>query len=95
MDKARSPLSLSTQQGDITGFPQQANAVVVVVKVVVVDIEAGRGEAPNDDEGKLYQRPSIAPELETVIYCPHPLYFIRRQEQFMLLLSRHQYEVLS
>ncbi|MBS0649217.1 MAG: hypothetical protein JSS10_08350 [Verrucomicrobia bacterium] len=45
MDKVRSPLSLNSA-GKITGFPQGTDAVVLIV-VVVVDVEAARGKAPN------------------------------------------------
>ena len=43
------------------GFPQGSHAVVVVVEVVVVDVEAARGEAPNNDLRSLCRRPSEAP----------------------------------
>ena len=88
MDQVRSPLSLSTQQGKITEFPQGTNAVVVVVEVVVVDIEAARAGAPNNDNRNLYQHPSMAPEIETdaaTIPSPSPVFYLEtRANSFSL-----------
>jgi len=52
VDQVRPPLSLSAQQGKVTGFPPTPRAVVlIVITIVVVDVEAGRGGAPNNGKG--------------------------------------------
>ena len=45
----------------MTRFPQSTHADVSVVVVVVVDVEAARGEAPNNHARDLYRYPSLAP----------------------------------
>jgi hypothetical protein len=69
--------------GKVTEFPQGAAADVVIVKVVVVDVEAGRGEAPNNKGEGICA--DIHPEHQgkkTAVDDFCPLYFIGRLELF-------------
>jgi len=66
--------------GKIAGFPQARNADVLVVVVVVVDVQAARGEAPNHPKGTSADVHPQHQSQKQYFICPHPLYFIRRLE---------------
>ncbi|NGX59057.1 MAG: hypothetical protein KR126chlam3_00201 [Chlamydiae bacterium] len=81
--------------GKVTGFPKAHNADIIVVVVVLVDVQATRGEAPNNDKWTYADIHPVAPKPEAVFHLPLPLVFYLEIRIFMLLLTRYQHEVLS
>lgn len=81
--------------GKVTGFPQGSNADVVVVEVVVVDVHASRGEAPNNDEWTCTDAHLLHQSQKQHLYLSPPLVFYSEIRAFKLFLTRHRHEVLS
>lgn len=78
-----------------TGFPQGRNANVVVVEVVVVDIQADRGEAPNNDEWTCTDAHLFHQSQKQHIHLSPPLVLYSETGAFKPFLTRHRHEVLS
>ncbi len=96
MAQVRRPCTASKRQhGRIIEVPATPHPNVLIVVAVVVDVEAARGKAANNDGRKMYVSvPLQSPELKASIRPCKLLYFIWRPE-YLLLLSRHRHEVLS
>lgn len=81
--------------GKVTGFPQTRNAVILVVVVVVVDVQAARGKAPNNDEWTCTDVRSCHQDQKQHLHLSPLLVFYLEIRVFTLLLARHRHEVLS
>jgi len=70
------------------------HANVVVVKIVVVDVQARGAKVPNNSGKNLYRHPSISPGQEAAITAPFPCISSGDKNASLFLLKRCQHEVL-
>lgn len=67
----------------LTGFPPARDADVLVVVVVVVDIHAGRGEAPNNDKRTCADVHPLHQSQKQHLHLPPPLEFHLETRAFL------------